>query len=322
MHDRAQTTYLRATREVPDYAWWKMPVATLIGVAAYFALTLVIVAYLAVGAASADSIDVFENFLDTTELSTSNVWILGILLLTVAYMLPATQVGRYFLVQRIGDLFSVEGRLRWRWLGVMMVVAMLVYGVVISGALVLEDQPTRVEFSGHAFLGIAIVLATVPFQASAEEVVFRGQLMQMIGSWTRWAWIPVLVTTLLFVAGHGYELIGLIDVGIFGVTAAILTIRTGGLEAAMAAHIANNVVLLCADLLGAFDSVSTEVQWVDLIPTVISSVVMIVSAELLRDRMGVRRTRDRLPDPLPKHVQPVYLPPAPTYPYSYPPPRR
>ena len=46
----------------------------------------------------------------------------------------------------------------------------------------------------------------------------------------------------LFVSGHMYELWGLLDVGIFGLGALWVTLRTGGLEAAMSIHIINNWV--------------------------------------------------------------------------------
>ncbi len=102
--------------------------------------------------------------------------------------------------------------------------------------------------------------------------MFRGYILQLVGSWTRFAIIPVVVSVPLFVAGHTYELWGLVDVGIFGLTAAVLTIRTGGLEAGIAAHTANNVVLFVLDALGMISATDDSGAGpLDLIPTIISS---------------------------------------------------
>ena len=73
---------------------------------------------------------------------------------------------------------------------------------------------------------ILISLVFIPFQASFEEVLFRGYLMPGIGAWTRNKWLPLLVTSVLFAL-------------VFGLVA----ILDDGIEVAMGAHTANNVFL-------------------------------------------------------------------------------
>ncbi|MDF2498717.1 MAG: family intrarane metalloprotease protein, partial [Arthrobacter koreensis] len=63
-------------------------------------------------------------------------------------------------------------------------------------------------------LMLLVAVAVVPFQAAAEEYAFRGLLMQVIGSWLRHPAFAILLPVPLFVLGHGYGLVGQIDVAI------------------------------------------------------------------------------------------------------------
>jgi|GEM_PF-4466815 len=306
-----------------------MPTGLLTGVAMYFALSMFAVGVLAVVLTIDRQTWLLDEFLDTTDLSLDNSWLAGIDLLLIAFMLPAVMFGRFVGGPRPGDLWSVQGRLRWRWLGVCSLLAAIVYGAVIVGSLLI-DGIGDISIDGHAVLTIVVVLATVPLQATAEEAVFRGQVMQMVASWTRFAIIPVVLSTLLFVSGHTYDWWGLTDVGIFGLTAAYLAIRTGGLEAAIAAHAANNIVLMWAEAVGAFDTaVESDYGPIDLLPTVVCSALMIAGVEVGMRVLGIERTRERLADP-PTRAQrkalrqipppPVLIAPWPPPPGAWPPP--
>jgi hypothetical protein len=57
----------------------------------------------------------------------------------------------------------------------------------------------------------------------------------------RFAPIGWVITTAFFVAGHVYDVWGLLSVGAFGFAAAIVVSRTGGLEAGVAMHSVNNI---------------------------------------------------------------------------------
>jgi membrane protease YdiL (CAAX protease family) len=229
----------------------------------------------------------------------------------------------------VGYLSSVAGRLRWRWLARTAVMAFVVFIVTIGGTVALTEATDPAEVSAPSNVGtrlvvaIGLVLLLTPFQAAAEEYVFRGYVLQLVGSWTRFAVIPVVVSVPLFVAGHTYELWGLVDVGIFGLTAAVLTIRTGGLEAAIAAHTANNVVLFVLDALGMISATDDSGAGpLDLVPTAISSLVFLVWVEWAVRRQGLQRTRPPIPPP-PAPMPPPYaywVPPVQPPPQWYPAP--
>lgn len=317
------TRYHRLARETPAYAWWKLPVAGLLTLAIFMGAILVLLLAALIVFAAGSGIDQLEAWTDAREiLDLQNLDFFVLDMLGLAVMIPALLLAVLVTGPRpVGYLSSVAGRLRWRWLARTAVMAFVVFIVTIGGVLALGEATDPAEVSGpelstRAIVAIGLVLLLTPFQAAAEEYVFRGYILQLVGSWTRFAIIPVIVSVPLFVAGHAYELWGLIDVGIFGLMAAVVTIRTGGLEAAIAAHTANNVVLFVLDALGMISSSDDSgAGAVDLIPTVISSAVFLVWVEWERRRQGLESTRPPIPPP------PAPMWPPPPYAYWWPPPQ-
>ena len=311
------TPYHRLARETPAYAWWKLPVAALVIVGLYLVLTIVLVLAAAVYFAVRDSGTTVDDWfdavgeLDLTHLDFFVLDMLGIVVLIPAVLLGVLAVGP----RPVGYLSSVAGRLRWRWLGRTALISFAVFAVTLGTMVAVTQAVDPAEVSApidggrRVVIAIVLVLLIVPLQAAAEEYVFRGFLMQLVGSWSRFAIVPIVVTTPLFVAGHTYELWGLLDVALFGLTAAILTIRTGGLEAAIAAHTANNVLLFVLDALGVISATDDSGAGpVDLLPTIVSSVLLIVLVERSARRHGIQRTREPMPEP-PPPLAPMWPPP-------------
>ena len=332
------TPYHRLARETPAYAWWRLPVAALVIAAAYLGLTLLLVAGAAVWFATTASSGSFDRWLDAVgDLDLRQVDYFVLDLLGIVLLIPAVVLGVLATGPRpVGYLTSVAGRMRWSWLGVTALIASAVSLVTIgcSVAVTALTDPSEVsapaQVDSRVAIALVAVLLVVPFQAAAEEYLFRGYLMQLVGSWSRFAIVPVVVTTPLFVAGHGYGLWGLLDVGLFGLTAAILTIRTGGLEAAIATHAANNVVLFGLDALGVLAATDDSGAGpLDLVPSVVASVAVLALVEWAARRRGIQRTRDPIPEPpapmwppppwaLPQHLPPAQHPAAPPPPALHP----
>ena len=174
------------------------------------------------------------------------------LLLTVVVALPAVWLGVRLVEGRsLGWVSTVTGRLRWRWLGlVSAVVAPLVIlgfvAFIVVGTLVEPDTnggETAPLDLGMVLGGLAVTIALVPAQAAAEEYVFRGFLLQWIGSYLRNPWFGVAITSVLFALAHAdLQWSRLVSLTAFGATAAILALYTGGLEASIALHTVNNLL--------------------------------------------------------------------------------
>jgi membrane protease YdiL (CAAX protease family) len=190
---------------------------------------------------------------------------LSLIVLIPLTMLVATRLNK----QTPGLLSSVTGKLRWRPLAVFGVAAvvleLVMLGVIQLGGVDVLGGSSNGMASDAAGV-IAVTLLTSTFQAAGEEYFFRGYLLQAVGALVRSSLIAVLVTTVLFTMAHGiwpWESPALfLDRFAFGLVAGLLAVRTGGLEAPIAAHAANNVITFIyaaltntvGDSLGASDA--------------------------------------------------------------------
>jgi uncharacterized protein len=170
--------------------------------------------------------------------------------LSLIVLIPlSVWVARLLNRQAPGLLSSVVGRIRWRplaWFAVAAVLLELVMlGVIEVGGIDLVSTGGG-GIAPDAAGVIAVTLLTSTFQAAGEEYFFRGYLLQAVGTLVRSSVVAVLVTTLLFTMAHGiwpWQSPALfLDRFAFGLVAGFLVVRTGGLEASIAAHAANNVV--------------------------------------------------------------------------------
>ncbi len=163
-------------------------------------------------------------------------------------------------------LWSVQAGLRWRYLLICLgIAAVALNGVVLLSTLV--EAPARWSLQPGFWGFLVVIILTSPLQAAAEEVFFRGYLMQALGSLVAKPWFGVVVSALVFALLHGTQNLPLfLDRLGFGLLAAVLVWRTGGLEAGIAAHVINNVFAYV--LAGLTTSIAeiraiSEIGWVD-----------------------------------------------------------
>ncbi|MEV5493311.1 CPBP family intramembrane glutamic endopeptidase [Streptomyces bobili] len=149
-----------------------------------------------------------------------------------------------------GTVSSVTGGLRGRWLGLCLLAAVPILAATTGAMLLLpaEDEPSQ-QWAGWEVFGpaLAMLVLLVPLQAAAEEYVFRGWLTQAVGAFLRSPWIAIAPQAVLFAAAHGWGTPwGFADLVVFGAVAGWLTVRTGGLEAAIGLHAVNNLLAFAA----------------------------------------------------------------------------
>lgn len=249
------------------HKWWRPLLGTLMLAAIAFVLTagLFVVWTIVHGAITGDvpesqGDNLFPNDLENLA---STLVMLGILTPVVAFTA--------WLIQRRPpwSVASVLNRIRWKWLllaclpglgylALSYLLGTLVELVFPTADPVQTDDGAWVGFA--AFIGPALlILLLVPFQSAAEEFVFRGWLVQTIGAYAprsdarnavtrvlwrvlRTPWPALVVSSALFVSAHGYTGWAMADIFLFAMTVGWLTVRTGGIEAAIALHALNNLL--------------------------------------------------------------------------------
>nr|WP_263406241.1 CPBP family intramembrane glutamic endopeptidase [Nanchangia anserum] len=141
-------------------------------------------------------------------------------------------------------------------------------------------------------------IVLLPAQCAAEELVFRGFLMQSIGTWVRHPAVAIVAPVPFFVLAHLYSGWAMLDIAAFALTAGWLAWRTGGLEAAVALHVANNAVAFAVStwVIGTIDT-TTEGDAVSLAMSLIVDAVYIGLIEVLARRVRLIRTVEIAPEP-------------------------
>lgn len=276
---------------------------------------VVIVTLVGVGIASpwSDGARDFAEFLATGALPESPLeWGFSLTALAVCFpaaLLAVNIAGR----RKLGSLFSVAGKFRWplmfRALAISLVGIGLAY--VLSNVFFSSDTVT-VDGAAWAVLGLTLVL--VPFQAAAEELLFRGVFAQAIGSWLRHPAFAFILPTPIFVALHVYDYLGLIDVAVFALCAGFLAWATGGLEVPIGFHIANNWVAIgTAAFLGqnpAEPIITLPITIFSVSTTLIITAAMYFDKQLTFQTTGTAQAIEKLP--------PTAMVPVPPYPPQFP----
>ncbi|QEO10266.1 CPBP family intramembrane glutamic endopeptidase [Protaetiibacter larvae] len=260
----AATPYHRLFRTSAGYAWWRpLAAAGLLVVFTGVASVVLAVLWMAAALISGDvDLEILRSPAALTAHLTdvSNPLSLLFLLANLAVLLPLVPLSLLCVGLRpLGMRHSVAFRVRWRWMLACVVPALVVtlvsIGVSFVPALFGQPLPAPVPVeAGRLVVLLILVVLLAPLQSAAEEYIFRGLAMQAIGAWVRPVWVAIVVSTVIFTAGHvQYELWGMLSVAVMGAGFAIVTWRTGGLEAAIALHVINNVLslgLLTTGLLG------------------------------------------------------------------------
>lgn len=195
---------------------------------------------------------------------------------------------------RLRWVWSVQPGVRWRY----GVIAVALAAVVLNAALWLGFLAREVPRfhsgqPGWEWFVIAVVV-TSPLQAAAEEVLFRGYLLQAIGSATGRAWVGVAGSAVVFAVLHGPQNPALFAHRLaFGLIAGALVIATGGLEAAIAAHVVNNLgaygyALFTSSLMQL--RAVTEISWADAAFDIGGFAAFAVLAWLLSRRLALATT--------------------------------
>ena len=249
--DTAGDTYPRLLR-TPRWRWWRPLLGLLaLGFGVVFGgvvITLLAVIVATATGASGDSVT--EDALDPDT-------VLGLLAnnLILATIIPAAALAVLVVHQeRPGWLASVTGRValgpagaagrRWRWWSCSSS-AVSVSWCRVRRRRRLDARPTA------TLVGLlAVILLTTPLQSAAEEVGFRGYLTQAVASWFARPVVGILVGGAVSATSASRSRTACRTRGCSptgsasGVVASWLAWRTGGLEASVALHTANNLVSL------------------------------------------------------------------------------
>jgi membrane protease YdiL (CAAX protease family) len=229
----------------PRRRWWKPLLSLLLAVVFWLVIVLVLtIGYVVYGTLSGQNLDDMLAALTAADLG-ADAFLFNNLIL-IALIPSVLLANRIVHGLKIGYSTSVAGRVRWGWLLRCLLVLLPLWVIYLGVGQVLFPPASPRPEQWVAFL--IIVLLTTPLQCAAEEYAFRGWILQNVGTWIRPPVVAIVIATVLsavtFALAHSsLDPWVLADIGLFAVVAVFLTWRTGGLEAAIAMHIVNNVLI-------------------------------------------------------------------------------
>jgi CAAX amino terminal protease family. len=303
----ARLPYHRLYRAQPTYRWWRPLVAILLAAVFFLGVSILVAIPVFVVLFATNAIDFLSpNAQDevTSYLlpDMARPWTLIFGLGSIILVLPLVPLAlRIAGIRptgvRVSILHSVLFSLRWRWLAVATLPALLVWvlttGVQLALGIAAGEQLG--EFTtplGTYLLSVLIVVLLVPVQAATEEYLYRGILLQSFGAWVRFAPVPIVASAVLFGVSHAYDGWGILQVTIMGVGFAIATVRTGGLEAAIALHAVNNIGVFALTGTGVFGETGMTQDTggpVAVIGQLVTVVLWLGALELVARRAKVER---------------------------------
>jgi len=303
----AQLPYHRLLHAQPTYRWWRPLVAVLLTGVFFIGVSILVAVPVFIVLFATNAIDFLDpnaqdELVGLLTPDMARPWTLLFGLGTIILVLPLIPLAlRIAGIRptgvRVNILHSVTFSLRWRWLALTLVPAAVVWvgtlAVQVGIGVALGDRllPFSTDVPTY-LLSMLIVVLLVPVQAATEEYLYRGVLLQSVGAWLRWAPVTIVVSAVLFGFSHAYDEWGIATVAVMGVGFAVVTIRTGGLEAAIAMHAVNNIGAFAASGTGMFGPTGITEDTggpVGLIAQVITVVLWVGAVEWLARRRGIER---------------------------------
>ena len=231
--------------------WWAY-IVTLILV--FFGWQLIGVTPLIVTALKyADGMDEFmaaanDNF---TSLGIDSNLYLVLMILTFLGGLIALFIGiKYIHKRKIVTLITSREKMDWSRFFYAFTVWALIGLLMLAIDYMVEPETYVWNFKPIPFFILLLVsFLLLPIQTSMEELLFRGYLMQGLGTWFKNALVPLIFTSVIFGLLHGLnpevEKLGWITMIYYigtGFLLGIITLMDEGTELSLGFHAANNVI--------------------------------------------------------------------------------
>jgi len=131
--------------------------------------------------------------------------------------------------------------------------------------------------------GLLIVTVLGPLQCIAEEYVFRGLLMQTLGSWSGVPVVAVILQALVFVSMHPYDMVGRIEILISGMVFGLTAWLGRGIEISSAYHICNNMTVFYLQGMN-MATISSESTVPDMVFSAVCGIVYVILIFIISKR--------------------------------------
>jgi hypothetical protein len=238
---------------------------------------------------------------------------IALVLLGVAWLLPATALVLRVVHRRPpAGVLGIGGAVSWRQFGRAFALTAAVLFVCTLMGLLYDPRIGRGPAPLAGWAAFAPLFAgLILLQVAAEEVFFRGYLVQTLAARFRgpliWCGLPAVLFTLLHWnadVSTAMNLSGMATIATFAIAATLLLVKTGNLGAAMGFHFANNMIaLLFFSSSNSFSAIALFVlppiespEWTTPDAVILAAIqiaaIVLVTILLIHERSPFRMTPD------------------------------
>ena len=149
---------------------------------------------------SLSDMDKFQENLDFSEFGIDpNV---GLVLMLIPFILCFFSMIFIIKIIHLRPFLSLlSGRSKFNWPKLFFAVFTMFALLVLAELVLYALNPSNYEFNFNLKLFVPLILISIfllPIQTSFEEIFIRGYLMQGIGLLTKYKWIPLIITSVIF----------------------------------------------------------------------------------------------------------------------------
>lgn len=271
MNDKAISDFITLPRTFEKYRWYKPIVVFIIGFIAMLVFQIVVE-------------EIFINVYGlefVNHMTNGGYEVLNNALgeffsdLQVIVMMPALYIASKIVRDRpFSSYISTSGRWNFKLYLKALAIPLVLFIIFNAISAAITGPEGTFQFS---LTYLIVILVFLPLQCIAEELVFRGLIMQTLGSWFKIPIVTIVLQSIIFAVAHGYNTFGLVEIFVSGLVFGFFTWKTNGLEVSSALHTANNLSISLFVMLGIISPTSSPPFW----ETVVSIVFIILLAILM-----------------------------------------
>ncbi|MCQ2278164.1 MAG: CPBP family intramembrane metalloprotease [Bacteroidales bacterium] len=127
----------------------------------------------------------------------------------------------------------------WHWSGGFEQIERILRNITEASEELMKSWLVQIGWGN--FVVNLLVMALLP--AICEEVFFRGGIQKILTSWTSKPWVSIIVTAAIFSLAHG-DLFAFVPRFMMGIVLGAFYYYSGSLIVSMAAHFANNALIV------------------------------------------------------------------------------
>jgi membrane protease YdiL (CAAX protease family) len=231
--------------------FWRYVIAIILIITVSFIGQVPLALFLVSKMTSFSDLEKFQDELDFTEIGIDpNIGLLFMLIPFALCFLAMVFIVKVIHLRPFISVLTGHGRFNWSKLFFALIIMFLL--LLITELTLYIINPDNYEFNFDLRLFIPLVLISIfllPLQTSFEEIFIRGYLMQGVGLISKYKWIPLVITSVVFGLLH-LKNPEIKEFGIwatvpyytgFGLLMGIITIMDDGIEIPLGIHAIVNI---------------------------------------------------------------------------------